>query len=170
MKMKDKKGQTEIIGLVIIVIIITIAMLFYLSYTTNSDNPTKKTIYQEYAYNELATSFAQSFLETYVWECQATVEELMVDCGSLRGGRIRCGAYTSCQKLNLVAIDIKNATLDAWNYPYGLEIKLSSSKNYTFIKYNCSQGEVGRGTPGVFLIPYYPDPGVGQLELGICKY
>jgi len=168
--MKNKKGQIEIIGLVIIVLIITIAMLFYISYNTNSKNPTKKTIYQEYAYNELATSFAKSFLETYVDDCHATVEELMVDCGSLRGGRIRCGSDTSCQKLEEVAIQIKNATLDDWNYPYGLEIKLSDSKNYTFIKYNCSQGEVGRGTPGVFLVPYYPDPGVGRLELGICKY
>lgn len=165
-----KKGQTEIIGLVIIVIIITIAMLFYVSYSTNSNNPTKKTLYQEYAYNELATSFAKSFLETYVVECQATVEELMVDCGSLRGGRIRCGTYTSCQKLDEVAIEIKNETLDKWNYPYGLEIKLSNNKNYTFIKDNCTQGKVGRGAPGVFLVPYYPDPGVGRLELGICKY
>lgn len=169
--MMRTKAQTEIIGLVIIVIIITLAMLFYLSYKADSmTDPSKKTTYQTYAYNEIATSFAQSFLETYVWECHATVEELIVDCGSLRGGRITCGFMSSCQKLEEVMVEIKNETLDAWDYPYGLTLRLSSSKKYSYVKYNCTQDTVGRGTPGVFLVPYFPDPGVGTLELGICKY
>ena len=168
--MNNRKAQTEIIGLVIIVIIVTIAMLFYLSFKADPGNTSKKTLYQEYAYNELATSFTQSLLETYVWECQATVEELIVDCGSLRGGRIRCGFLGSCDKLKEVVIIIKNETLDSWNYPYGLSITLSSNKEYTFVKHNCTTDTVGRGTPGVFLVPYYPDPGVGTIELGICKY
>lgn len=166
----SKKGQTEIIGLVIIVMIITIAMLFYLNFTTNTGNPNKKTLYQEYSYNELATSFVQSYLETYVSDCRATVEELIVDCGSLRGGRIRCGPQSSCEKLKDITIEIKNETLDVWDYPYGLQVKYSNYDNITYIKYNCTPGTVGRGAPGVFLIPYYPDPGVGHVELGICKY
>ena len=166
----NRKAQTEIVGLVIIVMIITIAMLFYVSYKAKPENASKKTLYQEYAYNELATSFAQSFLETYVDDCQATVEELIVDCGSLRGGRIRCGFLTSCQKLDFISEEILNKTLDQWNYPYGFVLKMSSSKNITIVKHNCTSDTVGRGTPGVFLIPYYPSPGVASLELGICKY
>lgn len=164
-----KRAQTEIVGLVIIVIIITIAMLFYLTYKAQPTNTTKKTLYQEFAHNELATSFSQSLLETHITSCQATVEELIVDCGSLRGKQIRCGAQSSCEKLEEVVIEIKNATLDEWNYAYGLTIKLSDYKNYTYIKDNCTTDTVGRGTPGIFLVPYFPDPGVGMVELGICK-
>jgi len=165
-----RKAQTEIIGLVIIVIIVTIAMLFYLSFKAKPENATQKTLYQEFAYNELATSFTQTLLETYVDDCQATMEELIVDCGSLRGGRIRCGFMSSCEKLEDVLIEIKNKTLDVWDYPYGLSITFSSNQNLSYILYNCTLDTVGRGTPGIFLIPYYPDPGVATVELGLCKY
>lgn len=165
-----RKAQTEIIGLVIIVMIITIAMLFYVSYKAQPENTAKKTLYQKYAYNELATSFAHSFLETYVDSCQATIEELIVDCGSLRGGRIRCGFISSCDELEMLSADILNKTLDEWDYPYGFSLKMSSSKNVTIVRHNCTTDTVGRGTPGVFLVPYYPSPGVARLELGICKY
>jgi len=166
-----KNAQTEIFGLVIIVLIITIAMLFYLSFKTNPDNPTKKTLYQEYAYNEIATSFAQTLLHTYVSDCRATVSELIIDCGSLRGRRIVCAdGRNSCEALNDTIVYIKNETLDEWNYPYGLSLKLDSNRKISFIKYNCTTDTVGRGTPGVFPTPYYPDPGMAVLEIGICKY
>ena len=170
MKRTNKKAQTEIVGLVIIVLIITVAMMFYLDFKTKPENQVKKTLYQEYAYNEIATSFAQSFLQTYVQDCDATIEELIVDCGSLRGRRIQCtNNLNSCEEVNKTLITIKNATLDEWNYPYGLVVNMSSNQVIKFIKYNCTVGTVGRGTPGVFLVPYYPDPGVGRVEIGICK-
>ncbi len=167
----SKKAQTEIIGLVIIVLIVTVAMMFYLSFKTNPENSTKKTLYQEYAYNEIATSFAQTLLNTYVFDCRAKVKDLLIDCGSLRGGRIYCSdGRNSCEALNDTVVYIKNQTLDVWNYPYGLSIKIDGHRKLEFVKYNCTTDTVGRGTPGVFPTPYYPDPGMGVLEIGICKY
>lgn len=159
------RAQTEIIGVVIIVVIITVVMLIYLSFSVN-DESSKQSMYKEYAYNEQSTSFVQALLKTYVSDCQATMEDLIVDCGTKR--QIRCAGEGSCDYLNKTIIKIKNNTLDVWDRPYGLVIELSNYDTRSFIHRNCTRETVGRGAPGVFLIPYFPFPGTAKVELGIC--
>ncbi len=166
----SKKSQMEIVGLVIIVLIISVAMMVYLSYANSSHKSTKRTLYKTYSQNELSTSFINTLLDTSVEDCgDITVRYLIVDCGTRN--RVVCpGGYkTSCEQLNDIIVDLKNKTLDKWDFAYGLTINFSTTQDpIQYIKYNCSKETVGRGSPGIFPINYYPTPGEAIVELGIC--
>ena len=164
----SSKGQMEIIGLVMIVLIISVAMMMYLSYSSDSASSTKKTLYTTYAYNELATSFLNTLLDTTVCG-DITVKYLISDCG-IRN-RVVCPgtSMSSCQQLEEILIHSKNETLDKWDFAYGLKINFTTSQNTTeYVRYNCTGETVGKGAPGIFLVQYYPTPGSAIVELGIC--
>jgi len=139
---------------------------FYITYATDPNRTSKKSLHKEYAYNELSTSFISTLLDTSV--CGVEVEDLIVDCATAR--RIRCpSGNNSCDELNEALVVIKNETLDDWDFAYGLDIDMGRPNNITFIKYNCTPDTVGRGAPGVFPISLYPYAGEAWVELGICR-
>jgi len=165
---KSSKGQMEIIGLVMIVLIISVAMMMYLSYSSDSTTSSKKTLYTTYAYNELATSFLNTLLDTTVCG-DINVKYLISDCG-IRN-RVVCPSTTksSCQQLEEILITAKNETLDKWDFAYGLKVNFTTSQDtLEYVKYNCTDETVGKGAPGIFLVQYYPTPGSAIVELGIC--
>ena len=73
MKKINTLAQTEVIGLVIIVIIVAMGMLFYVSYKTTDKR--EDTLYSQYTDNELATSFVNALLKTSV--CGEDVDALI---------------------------------------------------------------------------------------------
>ena len=173
-----KNAQTEIIGLVIIVIIVTIAMLFYLASAANKlQEDVGKNVRREYAFNEQATSFIDTLVDTSV--CGVTYRELLIDCGSAK--RIICpGGLSSCQQIERTTAVVVDQTLAVWQQPFLLNVSIGTNEYYAFGLnasgdvsrdggYLCSRGTVGRGAPGIFLIPYFPRAGNAQIELGICK-
>jgi hypothetical protein len=164
------KGQMEIIGLVIIVLIISVAMMVYLSYANSSHRSTKTTIYKTYSQNELSTSFINTLLDTSVENCgDVTVRYLITDCGTRNRAVCSGNQKTSCELLDDILVDVKNQTLDKWDFAYGLSINFTTSKPpIEYVKYNCTKQTVGRGAPGLFLLSYYPTPGNAIIELGIC--
>ena len=160
----------EIMGLLFIVLIVTVIMMVYLTTTNPSRQSTKQTLYKTYSHNELSVSFINTLLETNVKNCgDITVRYLIVDCGTRN--RVVCpGTYeTSCEQLEDIITTIKNNTLDKWDMPYGLTINFTTTQEpIEYVKYNCTRNTVGRGSPGVFPINYYPTPGEAIIELGIC--
>ena len=170
--MKKAKAQSEIMGMVILVIIITISLLIYLVYSTTSTDSSSGTIYQQYAYNDLATSYINTLLKTNIQECgDFTVEDILIDCGTT--DQILCAGSSSCVLLKNIITNLKNDTLDVWDIPYGLEIYLDSSSDDPFYsetlsQHPCLPGKVGRGAPGIFHIPYFPLLGSAKIELGFC--
>lgn len=166
-----KKAQSEIIGLVVIVLIVTLVMLFYVSSVTkNGDKSTKKSIQKQYSHNELATSFVNTFLRTSV--CNYDVGDLISDCGTRK--KILCtdgGLYTqltSCEMLNKTLIQIKNDTLDVWQTPYGLTIYFTTDNKWFYGIGNCTRNTTGRSAPAMFPVSYFPYTGEAWVELGLC--
>lgn len=163
----NRKAQLEIIGLVVIVLIISLAMMFYLSYASNDATSSKQSVYKTYSHNELSVSFLSALSDTSVCG-DINFEDLVSDCG-IRNRVICPGTKTSCEQLDEIIVTIKNETLDKWDFAYGLTINFTTSREaIEYIKYNCTRNTVGRGAPGVFPIAYYPTPGDAILELGIC--
>lgn len=169
--MKYKNAQTEIIGLVIIVIIITIAMLFYVSNSisksadSNVDNIKKKFID-----NELSMSFVQTLVRTTIPECgDLSFDKLVKDCG-LEQGFIHCSGGDSCEILRTVSQQIIEDTLVKWGKAYSFKINFGGSPddNIVFETNDCSVSTLGRQSPGVQPIPYFPETGTAFLELAIC--
>jgi len=159
------RGQVEIIGLVFIVIIISVAMLFYISFQIDNDDSDKLTIQQEYAQNELSVSFLNVLLDTSV--CGVYVKDLIADCATKR--QIGCDGVDSCTALNNTLVEIKNATLDMWGKSYGLQIKFNDYNNLTYYTDNCIPGKLSesKGSPAIFFVPL--NPGEARVELGICR-
>lgn len=166
--MRSRKAQSEIIGLVIIVLIVSVALMIYLtSQAEKAEENQGLNIQKEYAYNELAISFVDTLVDTSV--CGVQLDDIIRDCGSQR--EIVCSnGQTSCQKVNETLIKIKNNTLDTWNVPYGLTITYPEDKNPTFeyVKANCTSETTGRSAPGHIPIPLKPQ-GTAIIELGICE-
>lgn len=163
------QAQTETIGLIIIVLILAVAMLFYLSYTTQQAGANEKeNLYTSYTHNEMAVSLLQTLLKTTIQDCAGvSFEDLVYDCGTKR--QIICSDGTgSCQKANETARLILNRTLDEWDLAYGFSITYSAALREDVISYNCTSQTVGRAAPGLFLVPYFPLVGNAKLELGIC--
>ncbi|MGM5480994.1 MAG: hypothetical protein ACQESE_01140 [Nanobdellota archaeon] len=167
--MIPRKAQQEIIGLVIIVLIVSMAMLIYLSSKAEEAEENQGVnIHKEYAYNELAMSFLDTIVDTSV--CNVDIDKLVRDCGSRQ--EIVCSdGKTSCEKLNETIIDIKNNTLDVWGMAYGLIINYpdtSPAPDFEYIRDDCTNETTGRSAPGWIPVSLHPQ-GTAMIELGICE-
>jgi len=87
--MKDR-GQMEIMGLAIVVILITLGVLFAV---TVMRKPASN-IEQEYKQKTIATSYLDSLLGTTTTCHRASFRELIQDCA--QSAQIKCGALNSC--------------------------------------------------------------------------
>jgi hypothetical protein len=168
----NKKAQSEIMGLVIIVVIITVAMLVYLSYSSNQHSSSKPSMYSQYSHNELAVSFIDTLLSTNIKGCGlTTIEELIIDCGTGKN-QLLCQGKASCDLLKTIIIDIEEKTLKQWSIPYGINLRLTQEEEFFYNSSyaGCKIGTIGRGTPGVFVIPYLPHGfGSASIELAFCS-
>lgn len=163
-----KQAQVEIVGLVVIIVFISIALLFYLDSATDKiTTDTGNLLYRSYSSNELSTSFLQTYLRTHVDACGVDMEQLIRDCGRSRS-LIRCGTRTSCQAINDTTQDILTSSLDVWGYPYVFSLTLDKETTITRNSFQCT-ALANRAAPGFFRVPYHPEPGFATLELGFCS-
>ena len=171
-----KRAQSEIVGLVIIIVIVTLGFLFYLiSITKESVTDSGQELYDEYTSNEVATSTIQSLLNTHNPTCNAKFEDLLKDCGR-QSDALNCGPQDVCNVAENMVAGIFSQSVDIWAGPYKLQVIYGEGReqNFNLSRLDCGPEAVSgsdtleRGAPGVFLIPYYPAPGTARVELGIC--
>lgn len=184
--MKNKKAQLEIVGLVFIVIIVSLAMLIYLSNDVGKED---KRLYKTYAENELGASYASVFTKISV--CGTEMSALMEDCAISK--QILCdGGLDSCQTLNKTIIDLLSTTLDRWDDSYGFTIRWTDSpkiegypKNWTnigenqyyfdkekwvYARRNCTEETTSnKGALGISPIPLGRTGDTLSVEIGICE-
>jgi hypothetical protein len=157
----NKKGQSELMGLIFIIVIVSVAMLFYLSYSVDSKlDKSKDNKVRKFEHSEISVSFVNVLLDTS--SCSVSVEDLIVDCATNR--HISCPGGNSCITLNETITSIINDTLYVWDVPYGFIVDFGSW-NYTYSTYNCTPQDV-TVAPGRFFVPLFP--GHVMLELGFC--
>jgi hypothetical protein len=164
-KKSFSKAQVEILGLVFIVLIVTVAMLIYITFSVKEELNPQDDVFQKYTDVETSFSFIKVFLDTSV--CGTKIQELIKDCATTK--RIRCGYNTSCQVVNATLVQIKNQTLDVWGKDYGIFIKYSSVDNLTYFTGNCNPTKkvLGSTSPGVYYIPL--NPGEVKFTMNICE-
>lgn len=134
---KGKKGQIEIVGLLIIVLIISFILLFVFSNMLKEDDG----ISDEFENNEMVGSFISAMIYTNT-DCnpsKITMMELIKECARFKKGG---SAYTStkctgnkdpCTFINETIDEMLNASLWNWSRPYEFVIK-SDSTTLTRIK------------------------------------
>ncbi len=163
-----KKSQMEILGLAIVVILITLAMVFvvrFIAFKTPTD-------YRKgFVNSELASNMLNTFLKTSSGaECsQLTMTELLQDCG--QGGEICCtncnnddtsDDVKSCEFVRTKAIYIFGQTFDKWNMKY--EFLAYADQNNPRIT-------IGARCTGEKQFKMYPIPikaGTMYVKLDIC--
>jgi len=179
------RAQLEIIGLVFIVLIVSMAMLFYLSYSVNHED---KQVFKKYADNELGMSYATVFTKTSI--CGTEMSKLLEDCATTK--RIVCaGGLNSCETLNKTIIRLLSQTLDKWDKAYGFTIRWTDSplnddytsnwqvngenamyfdnEKWVYTRRNCTEETTGiRRAPGISPIPLGMTGDTITVEIGMC--
>lgn len=177
---KNRRGQTEMIGLVVIVIMLTLGMLFLAKFALQEE-PTKKIFTRK----GLAYSTMSAVMKTEL-ECYDSLHsndpnelkiqaDLLEDCAKTvihsSTGDIYCYGYSSsCDLLEEKVSSLLNATLGEWqkNYLFSSEV-LVGSDSFTVIEIDsggCSSS-TERDSSGLFPI-YVTDVGLIESVLYIC--
>lgn len=156
-----KKSQVEIMGLMIIVIILSLALLFvikvvFLKKTTD--------VSQDYETNKLVEAFVNTLFQTSSGcTSDTTIQALLVDCAKnpFSGGTITCSDGSnkkSCQFANETIALILQKTIDLWGFQStGYEFVAVAPPNQQIIYYasgDLSASLSGETTP--FTLRLYP--------------
>ncbi len=172
-----RKGQMEVMGLAIIVILVSVSMLFAISFVVLK----KPTSYKsEFTQTELASNMLSTLLETTIPNCNdLNMKDLYKDCAiDPLNPQVRCddpGCWlnyslgvgeqcTSCEFINYTTQVILSETLGKWNTGYGFIARTSTD---TLVS-------VGR-CPGVKKHKIYPIPidpsgkNILDVSLDVCN-
>jgi len=176
--MKMKKAQTEMLGIAIVVILVSIGILFIVSNAMRSAGQTSQKT--EFSEKQLATNILSSILQTST-SCQNDrISTLLIDCG--KGNSRTCGGETiqgiyieqtnnPCDYMKDTITLILNATLKKWNKKY--EFKAYTTYAQIDIKNRIEEclGGTGTGLQYVqkdsYYLPLYP--GTMTVELALCS-
>ncbi len=160
----NKKSQTEIIGVVLIVVILVVGGLFMISLRMNK----KPTNTQSITDPKLAHSFLNVLMNTKT-EKNIKVFDVIKDCYSNKNDL--CGSTTTsdcCKYAEEVMKNALEATLGNWSRNYRLTVRRGDEKRINDIPENsvCAGKFVKKEEPGTY---YIPPPPIIVVTLEICE-
>ncbi|MBD3249777.1 hypothetical protein GF336_07055 [Candidatus Woesearchaeota archaeon] len=160
------KSQTEIIGLVIIVILFSLAILFALFIIAQKESASLK---QDYTHKELASNLLRAALQTTT-DCRGLeITQLLQDCANdNQGGIIYCEAKDmySCEYANETMAVLLNKTLIPLNKDFELSAELEGDFDPLHVSRGVCTGEKISSSP-CCSIP--TDAGILNIRLDICN-
>ena len=117
----QRKSQTEIIGLAIVVILLIIGMTFVIRFMLNKEPIDYK---KQFTQAEIASNMINTFLRSTSGDCDdLTMTELLQDCGQSKS--IFCeNGQDSCDYVGGTAEFIFGETLVSWNIDYEFKVFL----------------------------------------------
>jgi hypothetical protein len=115
--MSSRKAQLEIMGLAIVVLLISLAMLFVLSFMVTREPEQAK---QTFTSNQMATNAVSALMLTTSTCNDLTVTELIQDCGDVVSS-FDCDGDSfadSCDEVLDIAEQVFRDTLSVWQKDY----------------------------------------------------
>ena len=108
-----KKGQQEIMGLAIVILLIILAVLVIAKLSPNKEFYFKK----EYEQSELASGMLNALLTTTTRDCNwLSIGDILQDCAVNNGNK--CNGQNSCSYFEQQSGEIFGNTLDLWKINY----------------------------------------------------
>ncbi len=172
--MMRKKGQMEIMGLVLIVVLISLGFLFYLRFSVLS--PDKGDVRKSTTESALASNIINTMLSTTSKDCQnREIKELIQDCaGSVQ---IVCDDYSgsppnSCQYIEGFFSEILDKTLGEWQRDYQFTVEGIPDDNLGYgamVDLNMQRGDCsGERESKFFALPSNSGENI-IITLSICN-
>ena len=164
-----RKGQIEMMGLMIIVVILSLALLFVVKVVFTSE---KTDTTQHYESGKLVESFVNTLFQTSSGcTSDTTIQDLLIDCAKnpFSGGSISCSdGQTSCPYANATIATILSQTLDQWGYANtGYEFVAIAPPNQQIIYYASGNLSASMGgTTEPFALRLYPSQ--QDLNVYLC--
>ena len=163
-----KKGQIEIFGLAVIVIMLSIGL--YLVVVLKSKNK-PPTFQKDYVTDKLPSDFVISMTQVTIDACDQNYNlgNMLKDCATVH--RIQCSGHSSCELANNTISRILNQTFFEWDYSFMVEtegLSRSESPEINISNQGCGTN-ITHGRQGEAPIPLSPEPGVVFLRMYICK-
>jgi len=162
-----RKGQAEIMGLLIIVIMISIIMLFALKYILVEPENFK----QDYIYTDLSSSMVGALLNIHS-DCteDTLLGKVIIDCSKYppTGSTdfICNNGMNSCDYANMVIGDILTETLDKWDKPYEFQVRApTSNKPIAKLGFN-NTNDIGEPTAFSQILPI--DTSGSTIQILLC--
>ncbi len=179
-----KKAQTEMLGIAIVVILISIGILFIVSNALRSSGET--TSKREFSEQQLATNILASMLSTTSTCQNDKISTLLIDCGNCWDSPSTCrtcgGDFMGitilpntiiCTYLDIAVDAMLNGTLKSWNKKYQFLAYTNPDEPIIEINDSIEECLTGGGTglryiqKDSYYLPLYP--GTMTVELGLCS-
>jgi hypothetical protein len=116
-----KKSQMEIIGLVIIVILISLALIFFLQFSMKETSSDKRA----YTSAQLASGMINTLAKTTTDCSGKTISELYAECANLNPvdcDRDRFEESDACEKANSTVTMLLDSTLAEWRKKFKFQV------------------------------------------------
>jgi hypothetical protein len=175
-----KKSQTEIMGLLVVIILLAIAMLFTVNYMIHRKPLTAEQTYTE---SQTASNILSSLLRTStpqdsdnpLYCSRADFTELLKDCARFQ--EIMCkDGKNSCDYANEHMAEMLQTTLAEWNIPYRLRAWNTADESKPIVhieNLECNETNIGpdRIYSGreVKIQPIPLNPGTLIVQFDICS-
>jgi len=163
-----RKAQIEIAGLLIIVVLVSLVLMFVLTFNV-ADKENQGEPVKQVKESQIRDNFGPVLLETST-ECDGkTIRELLADCGSVR--EIECPGpdTTSCAYVKTVIGEILKETLVKQGFAYIMSVKKGDSVIDTgnmYFENDCNPDGVS-SVPSIN--PFETDYGTMKLVLVQCS-
>ncbi len=170
MKVKSKKAQFEVIGLLIIVILISLGILFVVKFIITKE---PSDVGKAQVESQFAAGFLNSFLETTTEDCsRQQIKALIHDCiSNYPAFRVKCNnlgdPIDSCDYINQTAFRVLSKTLIQNNRAFIFYITDGTN---TYVNINRSLERCAKSTRiETKSIPLQVNQDVVELFLRICN-
>ncbi|HLD88711.1 MAG TPA: hypothetical protein VI894_00745 [Candidatus Nanoarchaeia archaeon] len=161
--MSARKGQMEIMGLAMIVILLSVGLLFYLRFSISKPEQQAK---EEFTKSERASNMLSSLLSTTTDCRDASIKSLLVDCAG--NPTIFCSGKSSCEYSYGLIDKLFNKTIKSWKAKYDFTVSVKTSGSQRRIMRVNSSACYGERETKFETIPLYPNPGNLEARLEIC--
>lgn len=163
---KGRKSQTEIIGLVIIVLLILVGFMLYVRFSLLAPKEDTK---NEFTKAELATNMVNVMMKTTTDCRDATVQDLLKDCAT--EGRISCVSSSvsvkSCDYSQNIIKTMADSTLEKWSRGYTITFYRADQSVQFTVNDSSNQCLNNRNYKSAF--SYVPlNPGTATLKIQLC--
>lgn len=160
-----KKSQMEIIGLVVIVILISLALLFFLQFSLKKGESEKRT----FTSAQLTSNMINTIAKTTTNCNGKTISSLYTEC--ISNPFEECNEENICSYANSTITKLLNTTLVEWNKKFRFQVFIPESQGYeqqmiynNSYKFNLCSGNIQTET---YFLP--TNSGLLYLRLNICE-